>query len=66
MPTNENNKTSLTDRNHDVARQNIPHTDEEVVDGSIKDGGSTPQKDESFNETSSNNFRVEEKIGEWG
>ena len=65
LSTNENTKTSLTDRNPDVSKENIPNTDEEVVDGSTKDGESTPQKDESFDDTLSDNFRMEEKIGEW-
>ena len=65
LSTNENTKTSLTDRNPGVSKENIPNTDEEVVDGSTKDGESTPQKDESFDDTLSDNVRMEEKIGEW-
>ena len=64
MSANENNKPSLTAENHDVVKGNSPHTDEEVLDGSTENGGNTPQKGESLDETSSDNYRAEEKIGE--
>ena len=64
LSINENNKSSLTAENHDVAKANTSHTDEEVLGGSTKNGDSTPQKDESFEETSFDNCRAEETIGE--
>ena len=58
LSTNENTKASHNAENHDVAEVNTPHTDEEVVDGSNPNRGSTPQKSESFDE------RAGEKLGE--
>ena len=64
LSTNDNNKTSLAAKNYNVANENTPRTDEYVVDGNTNTGGSTPQKNVSFDETSADNRRVEEKKGE--
>ena len=64
MLTNENNNTSLTAQSHDAAKANNPRRDEEVVDGNTKNEGSTPQKNVSFDETSTDNRRKEDKNGE--
>ena len=58
LSTNENTKASHNAENHDVAEVNTPHEEEEVVDGSTPNRGSTPQQSESFNE------KTEEKLGE--
>ena len=64
MFTNENNKISLTAESHDAAKTNNQRRDEEVVDGTTKNWGSTPQKNVSFDETSTDNRRKEDKNGE--
>ena len=58
LSTNENTKASHNAENHDVAEVNTPHTDEEVVDRSTQNRGSTQQEGESFDE------KAEEKLGE--
>ena len=65
LSTNQNNKTSLAAKNDNLTIENTPRTDEDEVDGNTKNGGSTPQKNVSFDETSADNRRVEEKNGEW-
>ena len=64
MSTNENNKASLPAENHDVTNENTPHTGEESVDGNTKNRGSTPQKNVSFDEASSDNRKTQEQNGE--
>ena len=64
LSTNENNKTSLAAKNDNVADENTLRTDEDVVDGNTNYGDSTAQKNVSFDETSADNRRVEEKNGE--